>query len=91
MVYFDILLCDNNNGDNMFKISKYKDSNVKLCIRLPESIDNTLRKIAIKEDMSFNNVLVSCVKYALDNMDLKEYENIELIEKASKKQNKEGK
>ena len=41
MVYFDMLLCDNNIGDNMFKISKYKDSNVKLCIRLPESIDNT--------------------------------------------------
>ena len=41
--------------------------------------------------MSFNNVLVSCVKYALDNMDLKEYENIELIDKASKKQDKEGK
>lgn len=61
----------------MFEITKYKDSNVKLSIRLPESIDNTLRKIAETEDMSFNNVLVSCVKYALDNMDLSKYETEE--------------
>ena len=32
----------------MFEISKYKDSNVKLSIRLPESIDKTLRQIAEK-------------------------------------------
>lgn len=59
---------------NLFEISKYKDSNVKLSIRLPESIDNTLRKIAKVENMSFNNVLVSCIKYALDNADLTKYE-----------------
>lgn len=58
----------------MFDIEKYKDSNVKLSIRLPESIDNTLRKIAEAENMSFNNVLVSCIKYALDNTDLTKYE-----------------
>ena len=57
----------------MFEISKYKDSNVKLSIRLPESIDNTLRLIAKEENMSFNNVLVSCIKYALDNTDLSKY------------------
>ncbi len=61
----------------MFEISKYKDSNVKLSIRLPESIDNTLRRIAEVEEMSFNNVLVSCVKYALDNTDLSKYEQKE--------------
>lgn len=65
----------------MFKISKYKDSNVKLSIRLPESIDTVLRKIAVKENMSYNNVLVSCVKYALDNMDVSEYDNVELKER----------
>lgn len=58
----------------MFEISKYKDSNVKLSIRLPESIDNTLRIIAKSEEMSYNNVLVSCIKYALDNMDLSKYQ-----------------
>ncbi|MDO4391701.1 MAG: hypothetical protein Q4C11_01185 [Clostridium sp.] len=61
----------------MFEISKYKDSNVKLSIRLPESIDNTLRTIAKAEEMSYNNVLVSCIKYALDNMDLSKYNMVE--------------
>ena len=61
----------------MFEISKYKDSNVKLSIRLPESIDNTLRRIATVENMSFNNVLVSCIKYALDNTYLTKYEEEE--------------
>lgn len=59
----------------LFEISKYKDSNIKLSIRLPESIDSTLRRIAEVENMSFNNVLVSCIKYALDNADLSKYEN----------------
>lgn len=58
----------------LFEISKYKDSNIKLSIRLPESIDNTLRRIAEIENMSFNNVLVSCIKYALDNADLSKYQ-----------------
>ena len=58
----------------LFEISKYKDSNVKLSIRLSESIDNTLRRIAEVENMSFNNVLVSCIKYALDNSDLSKYD-----------------
>lgn len=75
----------------MFQISKYKDSNVKLSIRLPENIDNILRKIAFKEDMSYNNVLVSCVKYALDNMDLSSYENIELTERGKKSNIKNNK
>ena len=69
----------------MFKISKYKDSNVKLSIRLPESIDTILRKVSVKENMSFNNVLVSCIKYALDNMDLSPYQNIEIPEQLNKK------
>ena len=75
LVLLCFLLCDNCiEVKIMFEISKYKDSNVKLSIRLPESIDNTLRKIAEAEEMSFNNVLVSCIKYALDNTDLTKYE-----------------
>ena len=34
----------------MFEISKYKKSNVKLSIRLPEKMNETLRKIAKKEN-----------------------------------------
>ena len=62
----------------MFEISKYKKSNVKLSIRLPENINDTLKKIAKEENMSFNNVLVSCVQYALDNIDLNKSKNVKL-------------
>ena len=57
--------------------------------KLPENIDNTLRKISIKEKMSYNNVLVSCVKYALDNMELSPYENVELNERSIKNNQKD--
>ena len=64
----------------MFEISKYKKSNVKLCIRLPEDINETLRKIAKKEDMSFNNVLVSCIQNSLNEMDLSKYKDVDIYE-----------
>ena len=64
----------------MFEISKYKKSNVKICIRLPERMNETLRKIAKKEDMSFNNVIVSCIQNSLDEMDLENYNNIDIYE-----------
>ena len=74
--YFVLPICEIMTQEViiLFEISKYKDSNVKLSIRLPESIDNTLRRIAEVENMSFNNVLVSCIKYALDNDDLSKYD-----------------
>lgn len=62
----------------MFEVSKYKKSNVKISIRLPENINDILKKIAKKEDMSFNNVIVSCIQNSLDQMDLNKYENVEL-------------
>lgn len=64
----------------MFEISKYKKSSVKISIRLPENINETLKKIAKKEDMSFNNVIVSCIQNSLDEMDLKKYKDVELDE-----------
>ena len=64
----------------MFEISKYKKSNVKISIRLPETMNDTLKKIAEKEDMSFNNVIVSCIQNSLDEMDLNKYKNVEIIE-----------
>ena len=45
----------------MFEISKYKKSNVKISIRLPETMNDTLKKIAEKENMSFNNVIIKCI------------------------------
>ena len=64
----------------MFEISKYKKSNVKLSIRLPEKMKETLRKIAKKENMSFNNVLVSCIQNSLDEMDLDKYKSVNIYE-----------
>ena len=57
----------------MFEITKYKKSNVKISIRLPENMNEKIKKIAKKEDMSFNNVIVSCIQNSLDQMDLKKY------------------
>ena len=62
----------------MFEISKYKKSNVKITIRLPENINDTLKKIAKKENMSFNNVLVSCIQNSLDEMNLEKYKNVDI-------------
>ena len=68
----------------MFEISKYKKSNVKLCIRLPEKMNETLRKIAKKENMSFNNVIVSCIQNSLDEMDLSRYKDVDIYENDKK-------
>ena len=57
----------------MFDISKYKKSNVKISIRLPENINDILKLIAKKEKMSFNNVIVSCIQNSLDQLDLDAY------------------
>lgn len=59
----------------MFEISKYKKSNVKISIRLPEAMNDTLKKIAEKENMSFNNVIVSCIQNSLDQIDLTKYKD----------------
>ena len=64
----------------MFEISKYKKSNVKLSIRLPENVNETLRQIAKKEGMSFNNVLVSCIQNSLDQIDMEKYQDVDIYE-----------
>ena len=69
----------------MFEISKYKKSNVKITIRLPENINDTLKKIAKKENMSFNNVLVSCIQNSLDEMDLDKYKDVDIYENDNEK------
>lgn len=62
----------------MFEISKYKKSNVKISIRLPENMNEMLKKIAKKENMSFNNVIVSCIQNSLDEMELDKYKNVDI-------------
>lgn len=55
-------------GGNMFDIEKFKNSNIQTSVRFPEPIYNELKSIAKKNDMSFNNVVISCIKYALEDM-----------------------
>lgn len=69
----------------MFDITKYKKSNVKISIRLPEDINETLKKIAQKENMSFNNVIVSCIQNSLDEINLEKYEEDKPAEDKNKK------
>lgn len=64
----------------MFEVTKYKKSNVKLSIRLPEDMNETLRKIAKKENMSFNNVIVSCIQNSLDQMDMEKYKKVNIYD-----------
>lgn len=64
----------------MFEISKYKKSNVKISIRLSENMNEILRKIAKKENMSFNNVIVSCIQNSLNEMDLSKYKNVNIYD-----------
>ena len=64
----------------MFEISKYKKSNVKISIRLPENMNEILKKIAKKENMSFNNVIVSCIQNSLDEMELDKYKNVDIYD-----------
>ena len=64
----------------MFEISKYKKSNVKISIMLPENMNEMLKKIAKKENMSFNNVVVSCIQNSLDEMELDKYKNVDIYD-----------
>ena len=41
-------------------------------------MNDTLKKIAKKENMSFNNVIVSCIQNSLDEMDLNKYKDVEI-------------
>ncbi len=68
----------------MFEISKYKKSNVKISIRLPEKMNETLKKIAKKEDMSFNNVIVSCIENSLGQMNLEKYKDVDIYDEELK-------
>ena len=80
MRQLEYALNQNIGGIIRFEISKYKKSNVKISIRLPENMNETLKKIAKKEDMSFNNVIVSCIQNSLDEMDLNKYKDVEITD-----------
>ncbi len=50
----------------MFEIKNQQKSNKT--IRMPDELIKKLQTLADKNDISFNQLVVQCCKYALDNM-----------------------
>lgn len=51
----------------MFKIKKPSASNKT--IRMPDSLIVKLEKLAAKNDISFNQLIVQCCEYAMEHLD----------------------
>lgn len=52
----------------MFSVDKkLSKSNIARTIRLTEDIFNDLLRISTSEDVSFNQLVLQCCRYALDN------------------------
>ena len=54
-----------------------REENFYYCFGCHES-GNTYTFLQKKENMSFNNVIVSCIQNSLDQMDLKQYKDIDI-------------
>lgn len=54
--------------NNKFVINKEKNANRRIIIRTTEDMADEIFKIAKENNVSVNNLLVSCIKYALSNM-----------------------
>ena len=50
----------------MFEIKKPTSSNKT--IRMPDTLIENLEKLAAKYDISFNQLVIQCCEYALNNM-----------------------
>lgn len=53
-------------SNNLFEIKKFQSSNKT--IRMPDELINKLQKLADKNDISFNQLVVQCCQFALENM-----------------------
>ncbi len=54
----------------MFEIKKPTSSNKT--IRMPDTLIEELERLAGKHDISFNQLVVQCCEYALENLDKRE-------------------
>lgn len=50
----------------MFEIRKTSSSNKT--IRMPDSLIEKLEKLAAENDISFNQLVIQCCKYAIENL-----------------------
>ena len=52
----------------MFKIdNELRNANIPRTIRFPEKMFTELNEFAAKNDVSFNQLILLCCKYAMDN------------------------
>ena len=52
--------------ERIFTIKKQQNSNKT--IRMPDELIDKLQKLADKNDISFNQLVVQCCEFAIDNM-----------------------
>lgn len=52
------------------KINKSK-ANVSLTVRFPEDIYSEYKKLADESNQSFNSIIISALRYSLENLDKK--------------------
>jgi len=53
----------------MFKIKKDYIEYENKSLRLPKELINQVQKLAGKNNMSFNKVVIQCIEYALESME----------------------
>lgn len=67
--YCIIVINTKYEGDIMFKVkSGFKGTNISRTIRFNEELYEQLSKIAEKNKVSFNLLILQCCKYAIDNI-----------------------
>lgn len=54
-------------SDNIFKIKKPQSSNKT--IRMPDDLIDKIQSLADSNDISFNQLVVQCCEFALENME----------------------
>lgn len=63
-----------------FKIPSGSDK-VQFSIRIDEDDFNIIEKLSVKSKKSNNYIINAMIKYAIDNMDLKDIKNVKIDEK----------
>lgn len=59
-----------DEGDSMFRIDKtFAKANIAKTIRFTEELNSMLTVLARGEDISFNELVLRCCQYAIDNYD----------------------
>jgi len=55
--------------ENMFKLQKGYEEYVTKTFRLPKEFVEQLEKLAYDNHLSLNQLVIQCLKYAIDNLD----------------------